>query len=837
LPTNAVYGFTTMVLKLLNEVKPEYLVIVFDAPGKTFRAEMLASYKANRPSTPPDLSAQVELVHQVVAAFRLPVLAVPGVEADDVIATIIERCGADKTEYVVITADKDLMQLVRPNVKLWDTMRDKWVDEAAVMARFGVTPAQVVDVLALVGDPIDNIPGVKGIGEKTAVALLREFGDIEGILAHVDAIGGMKLRGAKVIAERLREGAETARLSRRLATVLRDVDVECTLDAFRLPGADMTVLRPLFDRLGFQSLIPRLLDQSAPLAVDARVVDTPAEIDRHLAAMRPDLPLALVSVAEPGLSPTNGARAIVVYQQDGQPAVLSLAEPAARAAVTAALARRPTPLITHDLKRDLLQLHACGVPLDADVFDVMIASYLLEATGTHQMAELAREVLGTRVDEFRSTVSGTAAGVSLLPSLFDRFALRLKETGLERLFYEIEMPLARVLAAMEQRGVRIDAEGLRALSDEFTRRMDTLMREIYALAGEEFNINSAPQLRVVLFDRLRLPKQGVRRGKTGFSTDVDVLNRLARVHPLPAKILEYRALAKLKSTYVDALPAAVNPLTGRLHTTFNQTVAATGRLSSSDPNLQNIPIRGEEGRRIRQMFIAAPGHVLLAADYSQIELRVLAHLSGDPAFLDAFRNDQDIHARTAAEVFGVMPGLVTSDMRRAAKVINFGIIYGMGPQRLAHELGITLTDAQRYIEQYFTRHAGVRSYMHSIIEQARVTGHVSTISGRRRSVPELRSTERGVAQAAERVATNTPIQGAAADLIKMAMVRVERRLHQDQIAAALVLQVHDELLLEVREDATAAATAAVREEMEGVMTLAVPLRVDVGVGRTWAEAH
>jgi DNA polymerase-1 len=391
---------------------------------------------------------------------------------------------------------------------------------------------------------------------------------------------------------------------------------------------------------------------------------------------------------------------------------------------------------------------------------------------------------------------------------------------------------------MERRGLCIDVARLEALSHEFAGRLETLMREIYALAGgEEFNINSAPQLRTVLFDKLKLSKQGVRRGKTGYSTDVDVLNRLARVHPLPAKILEYRALSKLMSTYVDALPAAVNPTTGRLHTTFNQTVAATGRLSSSDPNLQNIPIRGDEGRRIRECFIAATGHHLLAADYSQIELRILAHLSRDPALLDAFQQNQDVHARTAAEVFGVMPGLVTTDMRRAAKVINFGIIYGMGPQRLAHELGIALAEAQRYIEQYFARYAGVRSYMQSVVEQARVTGYVTTILGRRRSVPDLRSTQRGVAQAAERVATNTPIQGSAADVIKIAMVNVERRLRRDGMAAALVLQVHDELLLEVRDDEIGRVTEAVREEMEQAIALSVALRVEIGVGTTWAAAH
>jgi DNA polymerase-1 len=399
------------------------------------------------------------------------------------------------------------------------------------------------------------------------------------------------------------------------------------------------------------------------------------------------------------------------------------------------------------------------------------------------------------------------------------------------------MPLLRVLANIERRGMLVDLERLRSLSIEFGSRMEALMAEIYALAGGEFNINSPPQLRIVLFERLGLSKRGVRRGKTGFSTDVDVLTRLAQEHALPAKILEYRALSKLKSTYVDALPAAVNPRTGRLHTSLNQTGAATGRLSSSEPNLQNIPVRGDEGRRIRDTFVAPPGSVLIAADYSQIELRVLAHLSRDAALIDAFTTGQDIHARTAAEVFGVLPGMVTADMRRAAKVINFGILYGMGPQRLAGELGVPIAQAQGYIASYFERYAGVRGYMEGVVAAARASGFVTTLLGRRRPIPELRSHERGVAQAAERVATNTPIQGSAADLIKLAMVAVERRLGQAGLSGGMILQVHDELLLEVAEKDHEAASAAVREEMEGVMPLAVPLRVDIGVGRTWAEAH
>jgi DNA polymerase-1 len=466
----------------------------------------------------------------------------------------------------------------------------------------------------------------------------------------------------------------------------------------------------------------------------------------------------------------------------------------------------------------------------------MIAGALTDPNAGDTLEALAAELLGARPAPYRGA-EGAAAGVSLLQPLAAQLRARLGELALLPLFDTVEMPLVRVLAAMERRGMLVDVDHLRALGREFGGRMEALMGEIYALAGEAFNINSPPQLRTVLFDKLALSKRGVRRGKTGFSTDVDVLTRLAQDHPLPARILDYRALAKLKSTYVDALPAAVNPATGRLHTSFNQTGAATGRLSSSDPNLQNIPVRGEEGRRIRAAFVAPPGSVLIAADYSQIELRILAHLSGDSALVDAFRSDQDIHARTAAEVFGVLPGTVTADMRRVAKVINFGILYGMGAHRLAGELGVGMAEAQRYIASYFDRYAGVRRYLETAVAEARQRGFVTTILGRRRMIPELRSPARGVAQAAERVATNSPIQGSAADLIKRAMVGVERRLAAAGVAGGLILQVHDELLLEVEEGAREVACLVVREEMEGVMPLAVPLRVEVGVGRSWAEAH
>ena len=836
LPTNAVYGFTTMLLKLLSEARPDYAAVVFDAPGATFRDDLYADYKAHRPGMPGDLAAQVPWIHRVVAALHLHELTVPGVEADDVIASLIAAQDGRKLDCVIVTMDKDLMQLVGPGVRLWDTMRDRWIDAAAVEARFGVPPERVVDIMALMGDSIDNIPGVSGIGEKTAVALIRALGDLVSVLGQLDAVAALPLRGARKIAERLRAECDVARLSRSLASVRRDVPLSCTLDELRVQPPDHAAARALFTELGFQSLVRQLSMEAPTVSAAAEPVETPAAAEALFARARAGGWLALAALGDPGPVVSAPARELMLAAADGSVARLRLDDPALDRAAAEALRDPPFEVIGHDLKRDMLHLAAHGMELGGRGFDVMIAAALSDPAAGSSLDALATEFLGARPPPYREG-PGTAAGVSLLEPLAAHLRTRLGELELRPLFETVEMPLVQVLAHIERRGMLVDLAHLGALSSEFGARLDALMREIHALAGGEFNINSPPQLREVLFERLALSRKGVRRGKTGFSTDVDVLTRLAREHALPAKILEFRALSKLKSTYVDALPAAVNPTTGRLHTSLNQTGAATGRLSSSEPNLQNIPVRGDEGRRIRAAFIAPPGWVLIAADYSQIELRVLAHLSGDPALIDAFRRGQDIHARTAAEVFDVLPATVTPDMRRVAKVINFGILYGMGPQRLANELAVPLGEAQRYIASYFDRYAGVRRYLESVLAEARERGFVTTILGRRRAVPELRSPERGVAQAAERVATNTPIQGSAADLIKQAMVAVERRLAAAGVAGGMVLQVHDELLLEVEETACEAVCAAVREEMEGVMPLAVPLHVDLGVGRTWAEAH
>lgn len=842
-PTNAVYGFTTMLLKLLREAAPEYIAVVFDAPGPTFRDALFERYKANRPAMPDDLAAQFPLIHEVVAAFALPALAVPGVEADDVIASVAARLAGPEVDVVVVTSDKDLMQVVSDHVQLWDTMHDRRCDREGVRQRLGVEPERVVEVMGLMGDSIDNIPGIRGIGEKTATALITRFGSIEQLLGHLDELAASDLRGAKKLAAVLREQADTARLSRDLATVRRDVPVAGSLEDFRYRRPDANALRPIFTRLGFQRLVRELSAAIPAAGPPLRRCASETELEAVAAAARHHASLAFAADGQPH------AQGLVVATAGEAPIYIALPQTAAdRSGVEATSIQPPAALdallrdpqvekVGHDLKRELLSLGDATLPAITPAFDLMVASYVLEASATHRLEDLAAGVLGVDLPAFRDTPEGLAAGVAVMANLREQLAVLLRERDMERLFFEIEMPLVPVLAVMERHGVRLDVAALAQMSGELEHRLDALMKDIYALAGGEFNIASPPQLREVLFDRLGLSRKGVRRGKTGLSTDVDVLNRLAAEHPLPAKILEYRNLAKLKSTYVDALPAAVDARTGRLHTSFNQTVAATGRLSSSDPNLQNIPSRGEEGQRIRAAFIGADGCVIIAADYSQIELRILAHVSEDPVLLAAFQAGDDIHARTAAEIFHVAPAALTPDMRRAAKVINFGIIYGMGPQRLARELDIPLTEAEQYIGSYFERHAGVRAYIESTLATARQCGYVTTLLGRRRALPDLASRHRGVAQAAERTAVNTPIQGSAADLIKMAMLAIDRRLTAERLPAAMILQVHDELVFEVAETEREPVIGLIRSEMERVYPLKVPLRVDIGWGRNWAAAH
>ena len=846
LPTNAILGVVNMLLKLVNEERPEAMAIVFDAGGPTFRDEISDDYKANRHPTPEALRPQLPYVRKVIEAFRLHCLEVPGVEADDVIATLARSFASPSNEIVIVTGDKDLMQLVGAHVSLYmpsggrgGTLEPRRVGRADVEQRFGVPPEKVVEVMALTGDSIDNIPGVKGIGDKTAQTLIRAFGSVDELLARVGEVENLGLRGAKRVRELLESQAESARTSRELARLKTDVPVEVTLDDLRMQAPDYVSLRALFTELGFQSKIPLVAPREPTKSGTTGWIETKAELALFEKILATKGRIALESIE----TKDRSLQCLAVATEESEAYVITLGGEIRAADLVPWLGATEVAKIGADLKRVTVLLARERVALRGAELDVGVASYVVNPSRqSHRVEDLALEYLGraliTGLEDSEHGV-GEAAAERARSVLRIAAVLRekLAEQDAERLFEQIEMPLVTVLARMELRGVRIDTQLLAAMSAELDGRMRTLLAEIYALAGGEFNVHSPPQLREVLFEKLKISPRGVRRGKTGLSTDVDVLTRLAREHPLPQKILDFRGLAKLKSTYVDALPALVDPATGRIHCSFNQTVAATGRLPSSDPNLQNLPIRTEEGRRIRQAFLPAPGQRLISADYSQIELRVLAHVTADETLISAVRNREDVHVRTAAEVFHVDPARVSAEQRRAAKVINFGILYGMGPSRLSKELGISFEEAQTYIESYFARYPGVEKYIESTLEAARKTGFVTTLLGRRRFIPDLTSTEGGVRQFAERTAVNTPIQGTAADLIKAAMVAIDRRLTAAGSGAGMILQVHDELILEAPEAEVDAVAAVVREEMEGAARLSVPLEVAVGVGSSWAEIH
>jgi DNA polymerase-1 len=835
-PTNAVYGFTTMLTKLLREERPPAIAVVFDAPGETFRDELFDEYKANRAPMADELRPQLGYVRRVVEALRLPVIEVPGVEADDVIGTLAAQAARAGLGTVIVTADKDMMQLVDERTTMLDTVRGRRFGPAEVRERFGVDPPLVPDVLGLMGDSIDNIPGVKGIGEKTAMRLVSQLGGVDQILERLDEVEGLGLRGAKRIREQLVAGAETARLSKTLATIRRDVDVTLDLERLRWGGPDPEKVRPLFIELEFASLLKELLPPATESAcVEHSVLSTPEAVREVAARARAAGSVAFGAALDSARATVAGVSQLALAAPDGSVGLLAgPPAPALLAALRDLFADAGVTKVGGDLKALRVALARQGIPAAGRFVDLSLASYCLDpARADHSTATLGLEMLGLPAggdDPGQAACRGALAALKLQPIL----AERLESHGMTRLFDELELPLADVLVDMELAGVLLDLDALRRLGGELSGACARLLDEIYALAGGPFNVGSPPQLRTVLFEKLGLSSRGVRRGKTGLSTDSDVLTRLAGEHPLPAKILDYRGLSKLLSTYVEALPALVDARTGRLHTSFNQTVAATGRLSSSDPNLQNIPIRTEEGRRIRAAFIAAPGNVLISADYSQVELRLLAHLAEDAGLAAAFLADEDVHARTAADVFGDRP---PAEGRRLAKVINYGIVYGMGSVRAARELGVSTAAAAAYIEEYFRRYAGVRRFIDATIAEARVRGWVTTILGRRRYLPELAARDPAVRQFAERAATNTPIQGSAADLIKLAMITLHRRLREGGFAARLLLQVHDELVLEAPAAEAAAVAELVRDAMEHVWPLRVPLRVDVRSGANWAEAH
>ncbi|HEV7731068.1 MAG TPA: DNA polymerase I, partial [Candidatus Binatia bacterium] len=735
LPTNAILGFAKMLAKLMREQAPDRIAVVFDAPGDTFRDAMFEGYKASRAPMPDELRPQLPYIRRLVEALRLPRLEESGVEADDVIGTLATQASAAGVETVIVTGDKDMMQLVDERTTLYDPMRDRRFGPAEVRERFGVDPLLVPDVLGLMGDAIDDIPGVTGVGEKTAMALVQKLGTVEALLERLEEVETCGVRGAKKIRETLAREADTARLSKKLATIRRNVPVTLDLEAVRWAGPDAEALRPLLAELEFFSLLRELGAAGDAPSIERLEVRTAAEAKKAAGGLRAASTLALSAHFDSPRASAAGIDAIGIAPPSG--AVTLLLEPEAPGvldAIAPVLGDLAVRKVGADLKAVRVALARHNVGLAGPTFDVSLASYCLNPSQPdHGVAALAEELLGQPRTPDATPADGACLEAHTIKALVPILEERLRGHEMEALFRDLEMPLAEVLAEIELTGITLDVPALQHISTEFGASLERLMGEIFQLAGGEFNIGSPPQLREVLFDKLKISTKGVRRGKTGLSTDVDVLTRLAREHPLPAKILDWRTLSKLKSTYVDALPALVDARTGRLHTSFNQTVAATGRLSSSDPNLQNIPVRTEEGRRIRAAFIAAPGWRMISADYSQIELRLLAHLADDETLITAFARDEDIHARTAIDVFGNLP---VAEGRRLAKVINYGIVYGMGPARAARELGVPMAEAEAYIAGYFARYPGVRRFIDSTIAQARERGFVTTVMGRRRYLPE-----------------------------------------------------------------------------------------------------
>jgi DNA polymerase-1 len=836
-PTGAIYGFIRMLFKLLKDARPTDIAVVFDSAKKTFRDDLFVDYKANRVETPNDLIKQIPFIHRAVDAIRIRQLVIDGYEADDVIGTLATRAARDRFNVVIVTGDKDFMQLVGPNITLWDTMFGKRTGAREVREKFGVEPRTVIDIMALMGDAIDNVKGVPGVGEKTASALIQHFGSLDALYAGLHKIGEVKARIPKKMAGVLADHRADAELSRQLVTINTDVPLEIGPADLTWPGVDETAAAALLRELEFGSLLAELAPNARAAraeTVSAESVVARAQLETVFSGLRKAKRLAF-NLSRGRASPraaandSDEAGSVVLKIKGAGDETTHVFDRDLIPAASAFLAESAPTKACHDLKRHITLLRDYGAAPAAVDFDTQIAGFLINPGK-------AEPSLSDLYHEHLALIGGNAAGMSepaIVEALAETLSAKLAEAGLAKLYAQIELPVASVLAAMEQAGIGVDAAALRTISSEFGVQLAILERECFRLAGREFNLNSPIQLRTVLFDELKLSAKGLKKTKSGFSTDVDTLEKLAATHPLPKKLIEYRTIAKLKSTYSDSLPELINPATGRIHTSFHQALVATGRVSSTDPNLQNIPTRSEEGRRIRRAFVPAPGFLFLSADYSQIELRVLADLSGDATLVEAFARDEDIHARTAAEVMGASAN--DSEARRLAKVINFGIIYGMGPQRLASELGIPFAEASDYIKRYFERLPGVKGYLDETLRAAREHGYVTTMYGRRRYLPELTGPDGGARAQAERIAINTPIQGSAADLIKLAMVRLYRTLVDHDGSARIILQVHDELLLEVKKDALATHREIVRHAMEGVAELKVPLKVELKRGPSWAE--
>ncbi|MBF0624393.1 MAG: DNA polymerase I [Magnetococcales bacterium] len=874
-PTNAIFGFIKMVRKVVEEEAPDSVAMVFDAKGPTFRHGLYDQYKATRKPMPDELRVQVPIIREAVAAWNIPILEQPGFEADDILATLARQGREAGWSVTIVTGDKDLMQMVGTGIRILDTAKERWIDSPQVEEFWGVPPALVTDVMGLCGDNSDNIPGVPQIGPKIAAQLIREFGSLDHLLANTAAIHQPKRRA------NLEAFADQARLSRRLATLDTTVELPLTVADLQRRAPDPQQLERLYTAMEFHSLLQELRSRPAvatttqspelaAVANDYRTVTTPAAFQAFLSELQAQKAFSVdsettsidpVQARLVGLSFAWRAHQAWYLPVAHQPAAApdgQLDRDLVLAALKPILEDPEVAKTGQNIKYEYVVFRNHGIVLRGISRDAMLLSHLIFGpTRRHNLDAIALDLLGRTTISFKEVAGRGQKAVTFDHVPLDQAAPYACEDaevawqaaerlepqlvalpGVARLCRELELPLIPVLGEMELAGALVDRRVLEHLSGLFSQRREVLVKTIHELAGEMFNVNSTQQLGEILFSADRLGLKGGKRTKTGFSTDLSVLTRLAdQGHALPARVLEYRTLTKLQSTYTDALIGLINPATGRVHTSYNQAVTLTGRLSSSDPNLQNIPIRSEEGRAIRAAFIAPPGWVLIAADYSQIELRLLAHLGEVPRLREAFAQGGDIHTATAIELFGTRPDAVTPEQRRMAKTINFGLIYGMSPFGLAKRLGISNPEARAYMDLYFRRYAGVKEFMQRTIRQARANGYVETIGGRRCPIRDIDSSNRTLRELAERTAINAPIQGSAADLIKRAMVVLHRSLKDFGLRTRMLLQVHDELVLEAPEEERETVIPLIRRTMEDVMPLAVPLTVDVGQGTNWAEAH
>ena len=898
-PTGAMYGVLNMLKSLISQVQPSHIAVVFDAKGKTFRDEMFEQYKSHRPPMPDDLRKQIQPLHDIIRALGIPLLVIEGVEADDVIGTLAVAASKANQKVLISTGDKDMAQLVDDNIMLINTMNNTLLDREAVIEKYGIPPELIIDYLALMGDSADNISGVAGVGEKTALGLLQGIGSMAEIYANLDKVAELPIRGAKKLGDKLLAEKEMADLSYRLATIKTDVALDITPEQLTLGASNNDQLTEYFGRYEFKRWLnevmngadsitnnneqptkinhyqatPALAQDNSDEALPAIQIDrsryetllTAADLNRWVEKLNQAKLFALdtetdnldymaANLVGISFALENGEAAYLPLQLDYLSAPKTLEKTTALTLLKPILENPAIQKVGQNFKYDLTIFARNGIDVQGVAFDTMLESYVLNSTGRHNMDDLAKRYLGHQTISFEE-IAGKGKNqltfnqipleqaaeyaaedadvtMKLQQVLWEKLS---KEPTLEKLFKEMELPLLGVLSRMERRGVLIDSDALFLQSNEIANRLSELEEQAYVLAGQPFNLASTKQLQEILFDKLGLPViQKTPKGAP--STNEEVLEELAFSHELPKVLVEHRGLSKLKSTYTDKLPQMVNPQTGRVHTSYHQAVTATGRLSSSDPNLQNIPIRNEEGRRIRQAFIAREGFTIVAADYSQIELRIMAHLSQDQGLINAFTQGKDIHRSTAAEIFGVALDEVTSEQRRNAKAINFGLIYGMSAFGLSRQLGIGRADAQSYMDLYFKRYPGVQTFMHDIREKAKAQGYVETLFGRRLYLPDINSSNGMRRKAAERVAINAPMQGTAADIIKRAMIQLDQKLQNDP-DIAMIMQVHDELVFEVRSEKVAFYSELIKTQMESAADLVVPLIVEVGQGANWDEAH